>query len=176
MSTADRIARVLDWAASANNTALAAVIARARVLTDDDAATLHRHLRSTSDAALAAARSAIDYAAIDQSQTAGEQDLIIQIAEAADAGWYAAGEASGKAANAATVTGKWSALGESETDQHWIEIWGSAWQAVSDAARVAAAALLSDGAVEQRHYETLIGPWRAVVDRENTGGDNGLMP
>ena len=51
MSTTDRVTAVIDRAASTNNTALAAVIARARALTDDEAATLHRHLAATSDAA-----------------------------------------------------------------------------------------------------------------------------
>lgn len=177
MSTTDRVTVVLDRAASTNNTALAAVITRARALTDDEAATLHRHLRATSDAARATARRVIDYAAIDQSQATGERDLIGQIAEAGDAGWYAAGEASGEAANTAAATGKWSPMGESETDQAWMQTWGDAWQAVSDAARVqAASALLAGDAVERHHYEALNGPWQALVDQAGAGGRDGLMP
>lgn len=93
MSTTDRVTAVLDKATRADNTALVAVITRGRALSDDDAAALHRHLQASSDVARDAARRAIDYAALDQSQATGEKDLIGQIADADDAGWYAAGEA-----------------------------------------------------------------------------------
>lgn len=166
VSTTDRVAAVLDQAAKAHNAALAAVITRAQTLTDDDAEVLHMHLQSTSEFARTEARRVIDYAALDQSATTGQQDLISQIAEAADAGWYAAGEASGEAANVAKAAGKWSPLGDSAIDRHWMKIWGSAWQAVSDAARTqAATGILEDGAVAPRHYDILNTPWQAMTGR-----------
>lgn len=164
MNAKDRVAAVLDNATRSDNAALAAVITQARSLTDDQATVLAQRLQAVPQAVLAEARKVIDYAALDHSATTGEQGIIGQIGEAADAGWYAAGEASGEAAAAARAAGKWSPLGDSEADQHWIGIWGSAWQAVSDAARVRAAqGLLPADAVAALHYEALIGPWRAIT-------------
>lgn len=170
MSTADRITAVLDKATAAHNTPLAAAITRARSLSDDEAEVMHQHLRSTSAAARAAARKAIDEAEVERSFTTGERDLIGQISEAGDAGWYAAGEAAGEAVKIAVSTGKWSALGDSDEDRYWVAVWNSAWWAASDAARAYAARdLLADDEVEQRHYDSLLASWRAAEPRTGTG-------
>lgn len=176
MITTDRVTAVLEAATRTRNATLAAVITQARALTDDEAETLSQRLQTTSETTREEARRAIDYAAIDQSSVTGEQGLIGQIGEAADAGWYAAGEASGEAAIAAKTTGKWSPLGESEADQHWVGVWNDAWQAVSDAARARAAqGLLADDAVDQRHYDALLAAWQAAFDHDGTGRGNGLL-
>ena len=176
MSATDRVTAVLEAATRARNVTLAAVITRARTLTDDEADALSQRLQATSEATRAEARRAIDYAAIDQASMTGEQALIGQVGEAADAGWYAAGEASGEAAVAARATGKWSPLGESEADQHWVGVWNDAWQAVSDAARARAAqGLLAGDAVDQRHYDALLAAWQAAFDHDETGRRNGLL-
>lgn len=164
MSITDRIDAVLTTAAS-TNPALAAVITQGREITDDEAESMCRYLRSSSEVARVKARKVIDYAALEQPCTPGEAGLMRQISEAADVGWYAAGEASGKAVKIAVAAGKWSSLGESEVDRYWKEAWSVAWQAVSDAARAKAAmGLLPEDAVEQHHYEALLGPWRATVE------------
>lgn len=163
MSTTDRVTAVIDNATSTHNKALANVITRGRALSDEEAETMYQHMITSSDAVRDAARNAIDEAAIKRSFATGEQDLIGQIAEAGDAGWYAAGEASGEAANAAAKAGKWSALADSDVDRYWIAVWSAAWQAVSDSARAHAARnLLTDDEIEQRHYDALLAPWRAA--------------
>lgn len=177
MSATDRVTAVIDNATRAHNAALAAVITQARSLTDEEAETLSQRLQAIPEVILAEARRVIDYAALDQSAATGEQGIIGQISEAADAGWYAAGEASGEAAAAAKTTGKWSPLGDADADQHWIEIWNGAWQATSDAARARAAqGLLPTDAVAQRHYDALLTPWRAAFGHPEVSEDDDLLP
>lgn len=177
MTTTDRVTAVIDNATRAHNAALAAVITQARSLTDEEAEALAQRLQEIPEIVLTEARRVIDYAALDQSATTGEQGIIAQIGEAADAGWYAAGEASGEAAAAAKATGKWSPLGDADADQHWIGIWNGAWQAVSDAARARAAqGLLPAETVDERHYNALLAPWRAAFGHPEASERDGLLP
>lgn len=165
MSTTDRVAATIDEATSAHNEALVAIIKRAQSLNDTEAEAMQRRLTSTSDEARMSARRAADEAAIE----AGGRPAIDRVGRIADAGWYAAGEASGDAANAAAQAGKWSALGDSETDRYWAGMWNAAWRAASDAARAEAARdyITDNGLFTQTHYDALLAPWRAAIDSGN---------
>lgn len=165
MNTTDRVAAAINEATSEHNEALVAIITQAQSLNDADAEAMQRCLAATSDEARVSARRAADEAAFE----AGGRPAIDRVGRVADAGWYAAGEASGDAANAAAEAGKWSALGGSETDKYWAGMWNAAWQAASDAARAEAARDYStdNELFTQTHYDALIAPWRAAIDSGN---------